>query len=444
MMKSFFLTSITALLLASTLCAEMRDGTDRLRIAPPDAPGHISVTVGPDGIGRVDGISDVTVQQDPGPLPVYSDYTFSGWGFCPDNAASDTWETLVDSIPLPGPATCSKYIFAYWEGGTENVDFFDITITFYDGTWEPDWNLADPCTGPPSGGGVGSFYDYEDPFQAGCGGTYDWRCAMPPVGGPFLIQDLPQWGGWIVTIHFEPFYAPGRLLVEYEESSYDSGAGDTTCYYLAIGDDYGSGLGQSVGFYYPSYLMNAYWIPYETGLYASPTHSHHTFHTYEFIGANAPTWWCWWFGGYPYGNFTKELAGRYGMVGELTGDYGTSGSPLANENRSLWIAIRDNAGELSYEMVQVYAEQEEQNINKWFMLPFGDNASLNLAPFEITVLPFDGYVGKKVGNIWPDSFFFTCVVQFPLKNGDANYDNLVDLLDLNRVMVNFGTVGDVP
>jgi hypothetical protein len=369
------------------------------RIPEGVQPRVVYAEVGADGIGRVVSAPGVNMQAAP-QLPLYSVMKSSGY-------FSTAGPSRQDGIGFPAPAYVTEMAIWYFDNsGAGPSDTVDVDFTFFDGT---------------APGGIGSNDDRAEIIEGGCRGVAGLAIGFVTVTG--LPQDSTY--SWIVqiTLGASSFIAPGHVWVEHRYYNQTFGAGGTTGPILAAGDVVGVPLGVHSVFQFSNY-------PYQS----SGSDSQNRWY-------NPGTGGCAWFNPYPLANVAYEFRGRYALVCELGGEYGSIGPVLTGAMNKLWVAVADPNDPnkpIYYDVVTVYGEDGTGQVNRWFMLPF-----MSSGPYEVTVMPFNGFLGKKL-TVTPDPVSFSAAVTFPLVRGDANGDNAVNISDLNSILINFGKTGDTP
>jgi len=381
--------SLTLLAAACLVTAAFADGVINATKMPENIPTkHVHVTVGPDGIGRVD--SGVGVQASSTNLPLYSVINAgpegdSGYYF--PAAAADGW---TESIGIPAPAQINEIVVWYYDGsGAGPTDTVDLDLLIYDATADDD----------------------SDIFDQGCSAIGGLALAA------YTIPGLPQDSGfsWIVTIDVSaaPTIVAGRIWVQHGYYNHTFGAGNTTGPILMNGGD-GVPLGR-----YVQYTRGNY--AYQNG----PSVSDNVMYSFGLAG-------CYWFGGNPRANFSYAFNGQYAFRGELAGDFGLLGGVPAFPQNTCYVTVTDSSGFAETNLVYLYGPNGNE-----FSLPFNSTG-----PFDIRVEAFNGYLSRSLFGVTPDPVGFTTTGVFNLRAGDANYDNTVNIADLNTVLINFGQSGN--
>ena len=378
--------SLTLLAAACLVTAAFANGVVNPTKMPNVPTKHVHVTVGPDGIGRVDG--GVGVQASSTKLPLYSNINAGpegDSGFFFPNA-----ESWADGIPILAPAKINEIVVWYYDnngGPTSTVDL-DLTI----------WDASADQAG--------------DIYSKGC--TAWGGLAL----GAYTVQGLPRDNAfsWIVTVDVSalPTVVSGRVWVQHRYYNHQGpGAGNTGPILMNGGD--GAPLGRYVQ-----------WTGKTSfDVQGSPTNSDNVMIR---LSDNR----CYWFGGVPRANFAYSFNGQYAFRGELAGDFGLLGSVPQFPQNTCYVTVTDSSGFAETNLVYLYGPNGNE-----FSLPFD-----NTGPYDIRVEAFNGYLSRSLFGVAPDPVGFTATGVFNLRSGDANGDNTVNIADLNTVLINFGQSGN--
>jgi hypothetical protein len=353
---------------------------------------HISVTVGPDHIGRVD--NGVVAQASGERLPIYTEITYNDGfyfplGFDATGLIPEEWQ---DALPILAPAHINGYAFIYGDfSGAVSGDTFDADHTWYDGTGNDD----------------------AEEYEQGCP-------ALGLILQAVTIVGLPQDGGYYVSVNLAggglDFDVAGRVVFGERFYNQSFGAGGSTGPYLAGGNN-GVGLGTGVDYAGGNYYLG------------------HGASNSSALMQRLSDGGCYWFGGNPLANFMEEMQGRYGVVGQLSNDYGGLGGVMADGAAwGLNVSGTFGSGGVTVHLASAVGDPTFPDM---FTIPVG----AAVATVDVQSLAQMGYLSNTVLGIANDLTFSSAPAVFNVVAGDSTSDNAVGIPDLNAVFINFGQVG---
>lgn len=394
-----------------------------LKAGPIKAPAHLGMKVlkyqvGTNGIALpVDNYSVVRSQASYGPnmLMDTTSLALDAGGGSYYNPTGDTKET-IDFLPLGGASVINGGAFTYYKPDTGT---FDADVTIYDMSASNANEIYEVACATPAGGSVTATF-------------------VGLVGDPSFAFIVP----YLYTV---PICAPGDVGMGVRFYNDSTAGAASPGMFLADGGTQGAQLGVPIN---DKDVYTAKFIP---GMQSSAGDSSNFWQEYDNV---ALTYTCYWYGGNPIGNFAFQIYGNYGVQCYL--DTG-SGPAFAAPDNYVHVKVVDPAGvAASYDTaVRVTVDTDDVTGGalglavSTFTLPF--DPSLVGATRDVYVRSFKGFLNAAAyGCVVPDTSILCEVNAYDIfliagqvtEAGDPA-GGQVNLFDLNTVLGNFGSNGEV-